>query len=115
MDTKRIDVRKTFEGVSCKPEVVYCVLKAMKEEQKGVPLEVPPETEKNYGFDLLRWQAEGNLEVLWNRHTSEEFPPESLLAFVKKPEEEQQRILLRAYYLNMKHFYGKNFTLFEKA
>lgn len=114
MDAQSIDVKRTFEGVSGKPSVVSCVLKAMREEEQGKPLEIPPGEEEDFGFALLRWQAEGNLEVIHNFHTQEEFPPESLLLFVKKPEEEQQKILLRAFYLNMKYFYGKNFKLFFK-
>ena len=110
MDTSKIDVRKTLEqgDFMDNPYVIYLVLRAMDEEEQGIPIEEPPSEE---GFKRLLWMMRGSESLGHPFYPKQMFPTEMLVPFVKLPQDRQKKILYRAMALNLKFFGGRKFKL----
>lgn len=104
-----IDVKETFSKVVNSCDAINAVLKAMKQLEMGLPLEIPPEDE----WELLIYSAEQNTYVYTVDPELNTF--DKLLGFARLPKEEQQQIFYRAYYVYRKFFaisdYAINFPL----
>lgn len=94
----RIDVRETFKKALQNFESINVILKAMAQIELNIPLERPPDDE----WDLMFYAAENDTLVFTVDPKLN--TPEKLLTFAKLPQNQQQQILYRAYYVYRKFF-----------
>lgn len=94
----KIDVRETLSAVLGDPQCVFTILEATQQEDKNLPIEVPPEDP----FDLMIYAA--NRNTLFHCAYKSENTPERLMSFVKLPRSLQQKILYRCVFVYRLYF-----------
>jgi len=98
-----INVKATLLSLIDDPYGIRSVVMAVAEENQDLPIWYPPSNDEN-PFAELVWISEGQTQLDIFLHSKD---PDELLPFIKLPEEKQQRVLYRAYYIQLRFFFCK--------